>query len=167
MGNESKWVYLKFSSSGQQESLWILMIIFSLILENTKAFLIAEEPEAHLFPAAQREMVNAFALLHNATNGGLFITTHSPYILTSFNNLLYAYKVASETGKEEEVSKVINRELWINPDEVNAFYVDNGKIEDILDDEFKTIKAEVIDQISNEINKEFDMLLDIEVENEL
>jgi hypothetical protein len=96
----------------------------------------------------------------------LVITTHSPYILTSFNNLLYAYKVASETGKRNKVSEVISKELWLNPDEVNAFYVDNGTITDILDEELRMIKAEVIDQISEEINREFDHLMDIEIEGE-
>jgi len=166
VGNEKEFP-LRFVSSGQQEVLWILLVVQFLLKSKRHSFVVIEEPEAHLFPATQKKVVEILSLLHNITGSGLVITTHSPYILTSFNNLLYAYKVASETGKEEEVSKVINRELWINPDEVNAFYVDNGKIEDILDDEFKTIKAEVIDQISNEINKEFDVLLDIEVENEL
>lgn len=161
--SEDKWIYLKFSSSGQQEALWILIIIFSLILENRKTFLIAEEPEAHLFPNAQKEMVKAFALLYNSTNSGLAITTHSPYILTSLNNFLYAYTVASKTRKREEVNKIIGREFWLKPEDLNAFYVDNGTIIDIIDRDFGIIKAEMIDKLSEEINSEFNKLLDIGV----
>ena len=104
-----------------------------------------------------------FALLHNLTDTTLFITTHSPYILTSFNNLIYAYSVASKSGEKEKVSKVIDKNFWLNPDKVNAFYVKRGEIEDIMDIEENLIKAEIIDEISNEINREFDALLDIEV----
>ena len=38
-----------------------------------------------------------------------------------------------------------------------------GEIEDIMDIEENLIKAEIIDEISNEINREFDALLNIEV----
>jgi len=45
--NQDEYVKLIFSSSGQQESLWILLLLFSIILDNYKVFLIVEEPEAH------------------------------------------------------------------------------------------------------------------------
>jgi len=157
---------IKFASSGQQELLWVFLTIIYLMLNKKASFVVIEEPEAHLFPATQKEIVEMFALLHNLTNTGLFITTHSPYILTSFNNLIYAYSVASKSGKKEKVSKVVNSNFWLNPDEVNAFYVEGGKIKDIIDEELKVIKAEVIDEISKEINREFEALLDIEVGEE-
>ena len=161
-----KEIPIKFASSGQQELLWVFLTIIYLILTKKTSFVVIEEPEAHLFPATQKELVALFALLHNLTGTELFITTHSPYILTSFNNLIYAYSVASKSGKKEKVSKVIDEQFWLNPDEVNAFYVDEGKIENIMDDELKVIKAEVIDEISKEINREFEALLDIEMEEE-
>jgi predicted ATP-dependent endonuclease of OLD family len=161
-----KEIPIKFASSGQQELLWVFLTIIYLILTKKTSFVVIEEPEAHLFPATQKELVALFALLHNLTGTELFITTHSPYILTSFNNLIYAYSVVSKSGKKEKVSKVIDEKFWLNPDEVNAFYVDEGKIENIMDDELKVIKAEVIDEISKEINREFEALLDIEMEEE-
>lgn len=87
------WVKLMYSSSGQQESLWILMLIFSYLLENRKAFIILEEPEAHLFPEGQLNMVKFISLFCNSTKSSVFITTHSPYVLTSFNVLMHSYKV--------------------------------------------------------------------------
>ena len=50
-----KWVKLKFASSGQQEILWRLLVIFIRILENKSSFIVVEEPEAHLFPSAQKK----------------------------------------------------------------------------------------------------------------
>ena len=54
--DERHWVKLMYSSSGQQEVLWILMLSFIIILEKKKSFVIVEEPEAHLFPIAQKRL---------------------------------------------------------------------------------------------------------------
>ena len=65
--DERHWVKLMYGSSGQQEALWILLLVFIIILENKNAFVIIEEPEAHLFPKAQRKIVNLIALMVNTT----------------------------------------------------------------------------------------------------
>lgn len=91
--DEHHWVKLMYGSSGQQEALWILMLTLIIILENRRAFVVIEEPEAHLFPIAQKDMISLYALMVNATDSQVIITTHSPYILTSSNILLYSEKV--------------------------------------------------------------------------
>jgi predicted ATP-dependent endonuclease of OLD family len=163
---QDKKIPLNSASSGQQEVLWILLIVQFLLREKRRSFLIIEEPEAHLFPATQKKVINLLALLHNKAKSGLIITTHSPYTLTSFNNLLYAFKVGTNEKKKEKVSKVIDTQLWINPHDVNAFFVGNGTIENIFDEELQLIKAEVIDQISEEIHREFNEILKVEFEEE-
>lgn len=90
--DERHWVKLMYGSSGQQECLWILLLAFISILENRNTFVIIEEPEAHLFPQAQRKIVNLIALMVNTTGSKVLITTHSPYILTAANILLYSGK---------------------------------------------------------------------------
>ncbi|MDE6916387.1 MAG: ATP-binding protein, partial [Lachnospiraceae bacterium] len=93
--NEYQWVKLMYGSSGQQEALWILMLIYAIILEKSKAFIVIEEPEAHLFPIAQKDIMSLISLMVNTTGSKVVITTHSPYILTSMNILLYSEKVES------------------------------------------------------------------------
>lgn len=44
--------YVMYSSSGQQEALWILFLIFSVILTRKSVFMVIEGPEAHFFPVA-------------------------------------------------------------------------------------------------------------------
>ena len=83
--DEHHWVKLMYGSSGQQEALWILMLTLIIILENRRAFVVIEEPEAHLFPIAQKDMISLIALMVNATDSQVIITTHSPYILTSLS----------------------------------------------------------------------------------
>lgn len=99
--DDSHWVKLMYGSSGQQEALWILMLAFSIILEKRDAYFIIEEPEAHLFPIAQKDMVSLISLMSNVTGSRVIITTHSPYVLTSINILLYSGKVERAHTKNE------------------------------------------------------------------
>ena len=100
--DDSHWVKLMYGSSGQQEALWILMLAFSIILEKRDAYFIIEEPEAHLFPIAQKDMVSLISLMSNVTGSRVIITTHSPYVLTSINILLYSGKVERAHTKNEK-----------------------------------------------------------------
>ncbi len=158
-GSDTQYVPLRNASSGQQESLWILMSIYYGISELLVHQFIVEEPEAHLFPDAQKEMVELMSMFANATNfNRLLITTHSPYILTSLNNLLYAYQVGQ--NDENGVSKIIGREMWLNPERVAVYYVDKGTVESIFKD--ASIEAERIDQVSDAIFKDFDQLFEFD-----
>lgn len=155
----NKYVKLNFSSSGQQESLWILLLLFIIILEKQNVFIVIEEPEAHLFPEAQKEISNLIALMSNVENSQVIITTHSPYILASLNNLILANKVGSENIN---VEKRINKNLWINRDKVYAALVTKGQVKDIIDKELNIIQQENIDSVSGTINDEFDFLFQFE-----
>ncbi|GHT87725.1 hypothetical protein FACS189474_1270 [Bacteroidia bacterium] len=155
------YVKLKFSSSGQQESLWILLQLFLIILEQQKVFLVIEEPEAHLFPEAQKEISALIALVSNMQQSQVIITTHSPYILASINNLILADKVGNIAP--EEVSHTVNPYLWINRDKVYAALVQQGKASNIIDEELDLIQQEQIDTVSRQINKEFDFLYQYDI----
>jgi len=54
---------------------------------NLKVLCIIEEPEAHLFPESQKEIIDILGLLSSIfpENMSFFLTSHSPYILTSIN----------------------------------------------------------------------------------
>lgn len=155
----NRYVKLNFSSSGQQESLWILLLLFIIILEKQNVFIVIEEPEAHLFPEAQKEISNLIALMSNVENSQVIITTHSPYILASINNLILANKVGSENAK---VADRINQNLWIRSDKVYAAVVANGQAKEIIDSELNIIQQEKIDSVSSTINHEFDFLFQFE-----
>lgn len=151
---------INFASSGQQEVVWILLLILLLIINERKVFLVIEEPEAHLFPTAQKEMIDLIALLANQAENQIILTTHSPYILSSFNNLLYAHQLGLD--KPEKVAPVVNRHLWINSDKLNAFMVDKGTAYSIMDSEMKLIRSAEIDKASDIIVNIFNQLFDLE-----
>jgi predicted ATPase len=159
--NSDKFIKLSFASSGQQEVVWILLQIFSIVLNRTKVFMVIEEPEAHLFPVAQNDIVELICLLSNLNNNQIMITTHSPYILSSLNNFIYAGKLAKT--KPLAVAKLVNKRAWLKPEKVSAFYIENGILNNIIDDELQLIKAEEIDRASSIINQKFNNLFELDL----
>ena len=162
--NEREYTKLKFSSSGQQEVVWILLLIFTVILERRRVFMVIEEPEAHLYPSAQKEMVALFALLLNATDNTLVITTHSPYILSAFNIYLYAAKIGEKLDRRAE--PIVDRKLRLSPERLKAYMLESEggrfRYRSIIDDELRLIQAEAIDEASSAINRVLDELMEAE-----
>lgn len=164
--DDTHWVKLMYGSSGQQEVLWILMLIFIIMLERKSNTVIVEEPEAHLFPIAQKNIVELISLLVNTTGSRVIITTHSPYILTSMNLLLYADKV--ESRKKSKELPIVPKNYRIAYDTFEAYCVDNRKagksIESLMDGESHMIQTDYIDEVSSITNTKLDKLIEREFE---
>ncbi len=158
--DRDRYVKLNYSSSGQQESIWILLIVFLLILENRDVFMVIEEPEAHLYPEAQKEIVALIFLLGNMKKNQVVITTHSTYILASLNNLIYANHIGKH--HKEKVAEKIHPLLWVDSDKVGAYFIDKHIFRDILDKEIQSIETEAIDSASRIINRDYDYLFNLE-----
>jgi hypothetical protein len=121
-----------------------------------------EEPEAHIFPKKQYEIVQYFAEMVNneSLKPAISITTHSPYILSSFNNLLEAWQVvATKPDAKGEVAKLIDERYWIKPSDFKAYCIHDGKLESIMDEETGLISGNYLDSVSDTIGGEFDELL--------
>lgn len=163
---DGQYVYLKNASSGQQESIRILQDAFIAINSDNNVLRIIEEPEAHIFPEAQMYLLQLLAmLLNNKEQNQIIITTHSPYVLSVINNLMFAYKVGQKSP--DKVNKIVKKESWLAPEKVNAYMLTTAKgSERIIDDELCMIKAERIDEVSEKLNDDYDKLLNIEYEKE-
>ena len=157
--SQNRYVSIGHASSGQQESLWILMLIFIRILDKSKVFVVVEEPEAHLFPDAQKEIVELIALLCNAQPGNkALITTHSPYILYAVNNFLMAQKVLA-AGRS--LPPEIPPETALRPEQVAAYrFSSDGKVYDIMDAEVGLIDEDELDRTADELGVTFSSLQD-------
>lgn len=165
-------VSLSNSSSGQQEVLPMAIVLSTWPYIISKAFFrsfVIEEPEAHLFPVAQGKVVSLIAAAYNeAFAGGDFvITTHSPYILTAFNNLIQANNAVLSFGDESasEVYEVIPGDQHIRYEDVSAYIVNQGSVTSILDDEYRLIQADAIDEVSEHFSRTFEKLIEIESKN--
>jgi predicted ATP-dependent endonuclease of OLD family len=127
---------------------------------SSTAFFI-EEPELNLYPVAQYKLVNILVKMVNDMNHSLFITTHSPYILTSLNNLIYAGEVGKQHHKETD--HVVPHNLWISKDHVSAWKIDADKnmLENLQADDLSILRAEELDDVSEIINNKFGELFEI------
>ena len=157
------------SSSGQQETLPLVLILRTVALVNLSvggSSIYIEEPEAHIFPTAQKNIVELISTVYNARKNSLqfFITTHSPYILTAFNNLLQAGILATDATEDkiEKISRYVPKTRFLNPQEVTVYSLENGSCQSIIDSETGLIDTNIIDEVSNELAMQFDELLELE-----
>ena len=135
---------------------------------NKKAFInIVEEPEQNLFPVSQMQIMKSLVSICNQNEDNkLILSTHSPYVLATINNLILAKRVGEKYP--DKVNARVDKHLWLNFDDVFAGIVRNGEIEKIIDDEFDMIQIEQIDSVSQVINEEFDFLYQYEtIENNI
>lgn len=155
-----------FLSSGQQELLPLWMALSGAFTQlDVPSMMYIEEPEAHLFPTAQSQLIQYLASMISGSKDRrrMLITTHSPYVLAKINNLIKAGLIGyrARAGKQNLVSNVIPKEFWLKKNQVRAYAILEKNLVSIID-ENNLINAEYIDDISIEISREFDDLLDIE-----
>ena len=161
--NKEKNIKIKFASSGQQEVLWILNLIYYYLLKQKPTCFIIEEPEAHLYPNSQKEIAEYITLALSEKNECI-LTTHSPYILGTLSNLLEAQRMIDEgyvLSDLLEKENLISAQLLKRAD-FSAYFVDGGKLQNAIDEENGLIKNELIDGASDKINGFADDLMYLE-----
>jgi hypothetical protein len=154
-------------SSGQQESLPLVLhmqrwIEGSLQPDQHIAVFI-EEPEAHLFPESQRLMMELIALAFNSAPKGtnIFITTHSPYVLSTLNVLLKAgqlFQQNPDSANRIRIARTVPELEALAPGSVGAYYMDRKECRSIMDAETGLIDGSAIDDVSGELAEQFDAL---------
>ena len=126
-----------------------------------------EEPELSVFPSTQNSLVRLMAWFAglNGMNMEYCITTHSPYILTAFNNLIEAGQAARNNPKlHDEIAKIVPEQYWIKEGDFKAYAIEDGKLKSILN-ESGFIEGNYLDQVSETIGNEFDKLLRLEYDH--
>jgi hypothetical protein len=126
-----------------------------------------EEPEGHIFPDMQQHLVRYFAELANSDqfHPHFTVTTHSPYILSAFNNLIEAGQVArTKPELKDEVAKIIPEQYWIKEGDFKAYAIEDGKLKSILN-ESGFVEGNYLDQVSETIGDEFDRLIKLEYDH--
>ena len=132
-------IELSKASSGQQEAVPLLIALSRF--PSPGRTLIIEEPEAHLFPESQVQMLDFIVRQAVSRRTNIMFTTHSPYLLSALNN----YILRGFYGMDRS----------INIDRVNAYSLGGGKTESIIDAETSLISADYIDSVSERIDEEF------------
>jgi len=164
--NKGKRTNLANASSGQQESLPMLLILkFWPFIYGKEISFFIEEPEAHLFPVSQKQIISLIATIYNTVGHSFFITTHSPYLLTAINNLVVgqdAYdKANGDTEKLKKLAKVLATDELIRLEDVSAYTLNKGKLESIIDTENRLIGANLLDAVSDGFDTAFSVATEI------
>jgi predicted ATPase len=163
--NSNTTINLSQTSSGIQAIIPLLLTIEYFSQKDIKTFVI-EEPELNLYPITQKKIIEFISQKCLNNNHNVVISTHSPYILTSIANLIQANNVGKMNKKNfSEVNKLIPENFWIDFENVNCYYINNGLAVDILDYENNTIDANAIDDVSELIANEFETLLTLKYNN--
>ena len=163
----NKSIDIRNASSGQQEAIRILQDILVVTILGLPLLRIVEEPETHLFPVAQKSLIELLALVVNQNDDNqLIITTHSPYILTVFNNLLFSQRVVDKNpSAEAEVAELIPKEFWLKAKDFSAYSLGNSSIEEepeycesIFNQQTGAIKQNYLDAVSEMLGGDFNAL---------
>lgn len=173
-----KLISLAQSASGYQSIIPLLLVVEYQRQQSRRRFII-EEPELNLYPTAQKDLIYSLMgglqpkLDEDDTDTGFpyklpiifkpteyqdaewVITTHSPYVLSSLNILMLAYKIAQRSDElRAEVEKIIPARCWINPDEFAAYYVDKGTVRSIISETTGLIDDNELDDVSDTLADE-------------
>jgi hypothetical protein len=166
--SDGRLISVSHSSSGQQETLPLTIMLAALPSLTASRFgqtVYIEEPEAHLFPDAQRNVIELIATVFNYRKEQLqfFITTHSPYILTSINNLLQAGLIYEDAEQDIlfQLEKIVPRYKALNPADLSAYLLESGHGKSIICPDTGLIDAKAIDSVSDDLAIQFDKLLDL------
>lgn len=163
---DGRQVHLSMTSSGQQEALPLLLLLkqfrtySSLVGFSDPLFI--EEPEGHIFPVAQKQVVHLMAHVFNRGRCQLFVTTHSPFILTAFNNLLEGGSALKRNpDRAEAILQIVPKEELLYIQDFAAYSLESGQATDMIDHENGLIHASLIDAVTEDIAMEFDQILDL------
>ena len=112
-----------------------------------------EELEQNLFPKAQFELVKMLVELLKQMDkkptgytSTVFLTTHSPYVLTALNVMMLAS--AAYEMSPDKVSDLGLEDYVLPKGAYSAYCIKDGCFENIVDEEYGFIKGDFLDSVS-------------------
>lgn len=154
-----KTIPFKDASSGIQSVIPLLMVLDYAMEEKEFNQFVIEEPELNLFPQTQVKLLQQ--IIRKCPKATL--TTHSPYLLAAFNNLIQASNVLrNNPDRAEDIYKIIPKECILPFEYVTAYKIENNEVISILDEEYQLIVADQIDSVADYESQIFSTLLNME-----
>lgn len=165
---DGRHIPLNVLSSGQQEAFPLMAFLCSREPRDdipNAGMMYLEEPEAHLFPEAQGKLLKILLAARNDKRGfsQIFISTHSPYILSQLNNLLLAAQIHKNYPfLNKKLKEIVRADCWLDGQKVAAYELRDGKSASIIDRETGLIDGEYLDGFSSALEDEFFQLMELE-----
>lgn len=159
--SDKDFIDISESASGFQYSIPLIIVVSEGKVNGPNSYII-EEPELSLFPTTQRDLLRFIVSeINKYSETKLLLTTHSPYVLSIFNNMMFAHRVWKRNiEKETEISQVIDKSSWIDSNEFSAYSFENGTAREVID-ENRMITENDLDAISIDLSGELDKLLEL------
>lgn len=162
---DGRHIPLNILSSGQQEAFPLMAFLCTTDEQHNAGMMYLEEPEAHLFPEAQGKLLKALLAARNNKRGfsQIFISTHSPYILSQLNNLLLAGQINTNyPSLNKKLKEIVRPDCWLDGQNVAAYELRDGKSASIIDSETGLLDGEYLDGFSSTLEDEFFQLMELE-----
>lgn len=116
-----------------------------------------EELEQNLFPKAQFELVKMLVGLlkkmeqkSTGYTSMVFLTTHSPYVLTALNVMMLAS--AAYEISHDKVHDLGFEDYVLPKGAYSAYCIKDGRFENIVDEEYGFIKGDFLDSVSEQVD---------------
>lgn len=116
-----------------------------------------EELEQNLFPKAQFELVKMLVGLlkkmeqkSTGYTSMVFLTTHSPYVLTALNVMMLAS--AAYEISHDKVHDLGLEDYVLPKGAYSAYCIKDGRFENIVDEEYGFIKGDFLDSVSEQVD---------------
>lgn len=165
IAQEKKEIPLTAASSGIQSLVPLLLVLRYALNHREYSSFVIEEPECNLFPTKQVELIKQIVRDMKDSNRILTVTTHSPYLLSAMNNILFAGKLIDKYGDgiRESVDNIIPEECRLNAIDCSVYSLGkeiNGGVycRSLMDAETGMIDYNSLDGVSEELSEEFDSL---------
>lgn len=157
-------------SSGIQSATPLLLLLEYALNKKEYGSFVIEEPECNLFPSKQVELLNRILEIPSAERI-LTITTHSPYLLSAFNNYLFAGTIITEnTSLKDKITEKFPGMPVLYSKDCSVYSLgedinDGVYCKSLMDEETGMIDVNSLDVISGEMSLQFDQLQNLLVEN--
>lgn len=159
---------LAVASSGIQSLVPLLLVLHYSIDKRECASYVIEEPECNLFPTKQVELLKEILKTMMHSSRTLTVTTHSPYLLSAMNNILYAANIVEKYGEgiKRYVDEIVPADCRLSSDDCSVYSLGsdiNGGVycRSLMDNETGMIDFNSLDSVSEELSVEFDALQDV------
>lgn len=165
VNNGEKDIPMPAASSGIQSLVPLLLVLKYATEKREYSSFVIEEPECNLFPTKQVDLLKEIIGLVKHPTRTLTITTHSPYLLSAMNNILFAGRLIEKYGKgiKKYVNGIVPEALQLNMCDCSVYSlgkdINGGEYcRSLIDEGTGMIDFNSLDAVSEILGNEFDEL---------
>lgn len=160
--DQTRSIPLSEAATGLQAIVPMILVIENLLGRNNRKYsFLVEEPEMNLYPTSQKEIIGKLISSCNKNNGShdLIVTTHSPYVLSIFNNMLFADMTTRKNeALRDQIRELVPDSNLIKTEDFNAYYLTDGTAVQIFNEKTGLISTNELDDISIDLAGVYDQL---------